>query len=261
LRYVGARYRIDAVDGWSMIAWLAGVIWVFGGWRLLWWSAPSVAFLWFMIPLPFRAERMLSLPLQGIATRISTWTLQLLGQPAFAQGHVICLGEHELEVAQACSGLRILVAAFALAFAYCVLIRKPWWKRIAVVLSTIPIALIANATRIVATGLLCQIVSAEAGKKFSHDVVGWIMIPLAAALFAAVLWYLDRLFPELEEVDVADLHASPRMEKEAVREDPRAGEARPRDDVPNAARGNDDGKPAVANQASCDPPAEVGGRQ
>ncbi len=165
-----------------------------------------------MVPLPFSAERMFSLPLQGIATRISTWTLQCLGQPAFAQGHVICLGEHELEVAQACSGLRILVATVALAFAYCVLIRKSWWKRIAVVLSTIPVALIANATRIVITGLLYQVVSAEAGQKFSHDVAGWIMIPLAAALFAAVLWYLDRLFPEMQEVEVADFFASPRKE-------------------------------------------------
>jgi exosortase len=205
LRYLGARYRLGSVDGWSMIPWLAGVVWIFGGWRLLWWSAPSLAFLWFMVPLPFSAERMLSLPLQGIATRISTWTLQCLGQPAFAQGHVIAIGQHELEVAQACSGLRILVGTVALAFAYCVLIRRSWWKRIAIVLSTIPVALTANAMRIVATGLLYQVVSFEAGQKFSHDVAGWIMIPLAALLFAAVLWYLNRLFPEVEEVDASQL--------------------------------------------------------
>ena len=209
LRYLAARYRLGSVDAWSMIFWLAGVVWIFGGWRLLWWSAPSLAFLWFMVPLPWRAERMFSVPLQGIATTISTWTLQSLGQPAFSQGHVILLGEHQLEVVEACSGLRILVATVALAFAYCVLIRKSWWKRIAIILSTIPVALIANATRIVATGLLYQVVSFEAGQKFSHDVAGWIMIPLAALLFAGFLWYLERLFPEVEEFDVIELYRSP----------------------------------------------------
>ena len=209
LRYLAARYRLGSVDAWSMILWLAGVVSICGGWRLLWWSAPSLAFLWFMVPLPWRAERMFSVPLQGVATRISTWTLQSLGQPAFYQGHVISLGEQQLEVVEACSGLRILMATVALAFAYCVLIRKSWWKRIAIILSTIPVALIANATRIVGTGLLYQVVSFEAGQKFSHDVAGWIMIPLAALLFAAFLWYLEQLFPEVEEFELGDLYAAP----------------------------------------------------
>ena len=221
LRYLGARYRLGSVDAWSMILWLAGVVAILGGWRVFWWSVPSLCFLWFMVPLPWRAERMFSLPLQGIATRLSTWTLQSLGQPAFAQGHVIFLGPHELEVAQACSGLRVLVATVALAFAYCVLIRKSWWKRIAIAVSTIPVALAANASRIVATGLLYQVASAETGKQFEHDMAGWFMIPLAALLFAAVLWYLDRLFPEMEEVEIADLFVSPRKETEVRQQEPR----------------------------------------
>ncbi|TVS20941.1 MAG: exosortase/archaeosortase family protein, partial [Planctomycetaceae bacterium] len=46
LRYLAARYRLGSVDAWSMILWLAGVVSICGGWRLLWWSAPSLAFLW-----------------------------------------------------------------------------------------------------------------------------------------------------------------------------------------------------------------------
>ena len=205
IRWLGARYRLGAVDGWSMMVWAAGAVWVLGGWRLFRWSWPSVAFLFFMIPLPWRLERGLSVPLQRVATEISTWTLQVLGQPAFAQGNVITLGEQQLEVAEACSGLRILVGIAAIAFAYCVLIRNSWWKRLAVLLATIPVALTANATRVVVTALLYQLVSVEAGQKFSHDVVGWLMIPFAATLFALVVLYFDRLFPEVETVEMSQL--------------------------------------------------------
>jgi exosortase len=215
-RVLGARYHLGSVDGWSMLLWMAGAVWVFGGWRVLWWSTPAVAFLWFMVPLPWRYERALSLPLQRIATKASTWVLQLLGQPAFAQGNVIYVGDHPFEVAQACSGLRIFVGVFGLAFAYCVLVRGSWAKRVVIILSTIPIALVANATRVVTTALLYEGISGEAARRFSHDFAGWMMIPFAAALFAAVVWYFDRLLVDVEEVDVADLVASRRPARAAV---------------------------------------------
>jgi exosortase/archaeosortase family protein len=72
-------------------------------------------------------------------------------------------------------------------------------------LSALPIALIANSTRIVVTGLLYQYASSEAAQKFSHDVSGWVSIPFAALLFAGVLWYLGKLLREVELVDVGDL--------------------------------------------------------
>ncbi len=204
-RYAGAFAYIDAIDGWSIPIWVFGVVCVFWGWRVAWWAAPSVAFLWFMVPLPWRFERGLSLPLQGIATKISTWTLQFLGEPAIAAGNTILLEDQQLEVAQACSGLRIFVGIFALAVAYVICVRRPWWERALLLLSALPIALIANAMRIVVTGLLYQRVSGEAAQKFSHDISGWVSIPFAALLFAAVLWYVDRLFREVELVDVGSV--------------------------------------------------------
>lgn len=204
-RYAGAFAYIDAIDGWSIPIWVFGVVWVFWGWRVAWWAAPSVAFLWFMIPLPWRFERGLSLPLQGIATKLSTWTLQFFGAPAIAAGNTILLGDQQLEVAQACSGLRIFVGIFALAVAYVICVRRPWWERAILLLSALPIALISNAMRIVVTGLLFERVSGEAAQKFSHDISGLVSIPFAALLFAAVLWYVDRLFREVELVDVGSV--------------------------------------------------------
>jgi len=205
IRMFGARYYIDPIDGWSLVFWVGGVVWFLGGRRIFWWSLPSIAFLWFMIPLPWRVERWLSLPLQRIATKISSFGLQLLGQPALAEGNTILLGDYQLEVEEACSGLRIFVGIVALAFAYVVIVRRPLWERVLLLASVLPIALVANATRIVATGLLYQWVSGEAAHKFSHDVSGWVMIPFAAALFGLVLWYLDKLVREVELVDVGEI--------------------------------------------------------
>lgn len=201
-RYLAGKYYIEAVDGWSIILWVAGVVWLLAGWRVLAWAWPAIAFLVFMVPLPWRAEHMLSYPLQRIATKLSTWTLQCLGQPAIAEGNTIWLNETRLEIEQACSGLRIFVAIIALCFAYLILFHRPWWQRVLLVASIAPVALVANATRIVATGLLGQYVSGEAAHKFTHDVSGWVMIPFAAGLFALVLVYLDRLVREVEIVDM-----------------------------------------------------------
>ena len=201
-RVFGAHYYLDAIDGWSILLWVAGVVWLFCGGRVLWWSLPSILFLWFMVPLPFRFERSLSLPLQGIATKLSCWTLQALGQPALAEAHVILLGSQRLEVEQACSGLRIFVGILALACAYVMIVRRPWWEKSFLMLSVIPIALVSNAARIVVTGLLYQYASDETAKRFSHDTAGWAMILLAAMLFALVLWYLGRLVREVEVVEV-----------------------------------------------------------
>lgn len=205
IRWAGAFFYIDSVDGWSIPFWVLGVVWLFWGRQVAWWAAPSAAFLWFMVPLPWRMERWLSLPLQGIATKLSTATLQFLGQPALAAGHTILLEEQQLEVVDACSGLRIFVGIFALAFAYVICVRRPWWERGLLLLSALPVALVANATRIVVTGLLYQYASGEAARKFSHDASGWASILFAALLFAGVLWYIGKLFREVELVDIGSV--------------------------------------------------------
>jgi exosortase len=202
LRYGGAKYFLGGVDGWSIPIWCAGAVWFLGGWRMLWWSSPAIAFLFFMIPLPFGVERMLSLPLQRIAAILSTWTLQFLGQPAIAEGNTIWVNNINLEIEQACSGLRIFMGILALAYAYLILVRRSRWERIFLILSVIPVALAANCARIVTTAFLYQYVSDAAAKRFSHDFAGWAMIPLAAFLFALVLWYVGSLFREEEELDM-----------------------------------------------------------
>lgn len=205
IRVFAAAYYFESIDGWSMLLWLAGVVALLFGNAVMLWALPCIAFLFFMIPLPFRIEGMLSLPLQRIATKVSCWMLQLLGQPAIAEANTILIGDHRLEVEQACSGLRLFVSISALAFAYLLLVKRTWWEKVLLIISVVPIAIIANSARIVATGLLYEFASSDAAKKFSHDFAGWAMIPLAAALFALVLWYLGKLFTDREQMELGEV--------------------------------------------------------
>lgn len=201
VRALGAALFVEAIDGWSMLPWLAGAVWVVCGPRAARWAAPAIGFLAFMIPLPFMVERGLSVPLQRIATKFSVAALQTLGRPALAEGNVILLGDYRLEVAEACSGLRIFMSVVALACAYALIARRPWWQKGVLMLAIAPIALVANASRIVATGLMYEFASSDLARRFSHDFAGWMMIPLAAALFGFTLWYLGKLVRVEECVD------------------------------------------------------------
>ena len=200
VRVLAGRYYLIPLDGWTLPLTIAGAVWLLWGAATLRWSAPAIAFLWFMVPIPYSAERWLSVPLQAVATKLSTVALMMLGQPAIAEGNVILLGEHTLFVEEACSGMRIFIGIFALAYAFALFSRWSWWQKGIVLLSVLPVAIAANVTRIVVTGLLYQWVSGDAGQKFSHDIAGFVMIPFAALIFWAVLIFVDKLFPLVEQV-------------------------------------------------------------
>lgn len=193
MRLGAAWFNFDWFDGMSIIPCLAGVCLLFGGLAAFKWAWPAIGFLVFMVPLPYSVERSLMGPLRGIGTTISTYVMQTLGLPAIAEGNIIHLGEHNIGVAEACSGLRMLVIFFALSAAVALIIERGIWTRVVVVLSAIPIALISNITRITVTGALYQFAGPELAERVFHDLAGWLMMPLGLALLWAELWLLSHL--------------------------------------------------------------------
>lgn len=205
LRIFGRWVYLDFIEHWTIPLTVIGLAWVFGGRQLAWWALPSLTFLCFMIPLPFRIENELSHPLQWIATNISCFVLQTLGQPAIAEGTTILLGNNTLEVERACSGLRIFMGVFALSYICALLMRRSWWEGVLLVFASIPIALISNAARIVVTGLCYQWLSGDAARHFAHDFAGYVMIFFAAGLFGFTIWYLRWLIQDAITMDQASL--------------------------------------------------------
>ena len=187
LRVAAAYLYFDWLDAASLAPCLLGVALLLGGRKALRWSWPAIAFLFFMIPLPFRVETAFGSRLQSLATFASTYALQTLGLPAVAEGNIIVLTHGRIGVAEACSGLSMLTTFFALATAVALFIDRPWIDRAVVVLSAAPIAVVANVARITVTALAQEWISPEAAHYLFHDLAGWLMMPLALVILWAEL--------------------------------------------------------------------------
>ena len=209
LGLLGLRYyAYDVNQLWlenaTMVLVVAALTLALGGWRLLWWAAPGLLFLAFLLPLPQSINQAMAGPLQSLATVASSALLVATGLPVVTEGNVIHLGEQPLEVARACNGLSILMSFVTLVTATVILVRDfPLWQRIALLLSTVPIALLSNVLRITATAWCYHLFGSKFGDKVAHDTAGWMMMPVALALVWIELKVMSWLVVE-EQVDRRD---------------------------------------------------------
>jgi exosortase len=205
LNVLGSHYYLEPLNAWSILVWLTGLSWLLGGRKFCQWCLPSIAFLVFMMPLPYRVEGMFRQPLQHVATVLSCWSLQFLSLPALSEGNVISIGDTHLEVAQACSGLRVFMSIFAMAFAYAIIAKQRWWMKVFVFASVLPIAVLANSVRVTLVGLTYPYLSTPSAHRLMHDAAGWLVIPLAATMMGCVALYLGRLVVETRYATTRDL--------------------------------------------------------
>lgn len=166
----------------SFVLLLAAVVVCFLGWRWLRALLFPLAFLFLMIPIPAILYDQISLPLQFFASRLASSLLTLSGVPVLREGNIIQLPAMTLEVAEACSGIRSLISLVALAIIYGYFMEPRIWRRVVLVAAAVPIAVIANAVRIMGTGLLVEYWSPEAGTGFFHAFSGWLIFVLALCL-------------------------------------------------------------------------------
>jgi exosortase len=166
----------------SMVVVLTALVWYLLGRHYVHALAFPLAFLLFMIPLPAIFLNTITLPLQLLATQVSTFALQLVQLPVYREGNIIYLPHATLEVVEACSGLRSLVSLLALAVVLAYLTQRRLSTRWILVLSAVPIALVANAFRIWATGVLAYRYGTQAAEGFYHTFAGWLVFVVALGL-------------------------------------------------------------------------------
>ena len=193
MRWTAAYLVFELVDPLSLMVCLAAIALLVGGWQVLRWSGPSIAFLFFMVPLPGFMTGALSHPLQRVGTLSGAYILQVLGLPSYAQGNVIHLPDAQLGVVEACSGIRMMMLFFAVCFAAAVLMKRSPLEKVIVVLSAVPIAVVANVLRIVVTGILHQTAGHELADAVFHDLAGFFMMPTAVVLLWIELGLLSKL--------------------------------------------------------------------
>ncbi len=193
LRLCSAWFYVDWFDFLSLLPCLAGICVLLGGWAALRWAWPAIAFLFFMVPLPYALESALAFPLRRLATVTSTYALQTVGFGALEEGTDIYVGEHRLQVAPACSGLGMLMIFFAMSCAIALLSSRPWPDRLLIIVSAFPIAIVSNMVRIFLTAVLFEFSTAEAAHAAFHKYAGWLMMVVALAMLWLELKVLDRL--------------------------------------------------------------------
>jgi len=103
-----------------------------------------------MVPLPGMIHRNLTFPLQLFSSAGSVALLHLLKIPVFREGNVIDIGATQLQVVEACSGLRYILPLFTLGVLLAYYGQKVWWKRLVLAGAAVPIAVLANVARITA---------------------------------------------------------------------------------------------------------------
>ena len=187
----------------SMIVILTGAtLWVFG-WeylRILW---LPISYLVFAINPPSTLYQKLTEPMQRIAADIGTRALPLFGITGERHGTTIQIfyngDSSEIGVAEACSGMRMLVAFMALAVVLAYSTSRPMWQKVFLAVCSLPVAIVCNALRVSVTGFLVARYGPAWANGDAHGFVGLGMLIPAMGMQIVLGWVLDRMF-----VDVPD---------------------------------------------------------
>jgi exosortase D (VPLPA-CTERM-specific) len=172
---------------------LVGLLWVHLGWRklkLIWFP---VVFILAMFPPPNLINFPLSLKLRLISSQLGVAFLHLAGMSAYREGNIIDLGFTQLQVVDACSGLRYLYPLIIMGILLAYFFRAALWKRILLVLSVLPLTIFMNSLRIAATGILYRFMGASAAEGFFHGFSGWFVFMFALAFLLLEMYVLNKL--------------------------------------------------------------------
>lgn len=177
----------------ALVFLLASLALALGGRSVFTVTILPIAYLLFMVPPPYWVITVLSWKFQFLSSQLGVFFIELLGIPVFLSGNIIDLGNYQLQVAEACSGLRYLFPFLSLGFLAAYLFKAPLWQRTVVFLSTIPITIFMNSLRIAVTAILVQRYGISQAEGFLHMFEGWVVFLFCMILLFGVIIGLARL--------------------------------------------------------------------
>jgi exosortase len=192
----GRKVHTNVVQHAAMLAALAAVVWGLAGRAVLAALAFPLGYLALMQPLPKTVDDAITLPLQSVATGIAETFFAALGWIVVRDGNILQLPRVKLLVEEGCSGVHSLYALFALALAWVAFVERPVWMRVALVAASVPVAVLANAIRVSATGVLAYKVDPSYAQGVSHQTAGMIVFAIGLALLLGIDWCLRPDPPE-----------------------------------------------------------------
>ncbi|MBV1906051.1 MAG: VPLPA-CTERM-specific exosortase XrtD [Pseudomonadales bacterium] len=163
--------------------------------------------LLFMVPLPNFLYNNLSQSLQLWSSSMGVFVIRLMDISVYLEGNVIDLGTYQLQVVEACSGLRYLFPLLSFGFLLAYLYQGAWWQRLIVILSTAPITVLMNSFRIGVIGILVEHWGIGMADGFLHYFEGWVIFISCIGLLMLEIFLLNRLFgaggPVLDRFDLS----------------------------------------------------------
>jgi exosortase len=149
--------------------------------------------LFFMIPIPAILYNQITFPLQLIASRVAEWALMLVGIPVLREGNVLELAGQKLSVVEACSGIRSLLTLSFLSLVYGYFFETKTWLRVVLFLSTVPIAILANASRVTVTGIIADS-RPELAHGLFHTAEGFVIWIVSITILATFHQTVDKIY-------------------------------------------------------------------
>ena len=160
---------------------LIGAVWLLGGTRILRKLAFPLFLCFFMVPIPAVIYNSITFPLQILASRLAEQALDFLAVPVLREGNVLVLPNQSLSVVEACSGIRSLLSLTFLSLVYGYFFETKAWIRVTLFLSTVPIAIVANGSRVTLAGIMTQ-VKPELAEGVFHTASGWVIFMVALVI-------------------------------------------------------------------------------
>ena len=178
----------------------------------------AMLILLFTIPLPMYFYSSLSLHLQLLSSALGVDVIRLFNIPVYLDGNVIDLGVYQLQVAEACSGLRYLFPLMTLAFIVAYFFRTTFWKRLTIFLASVPVAILMNSLRIGLIGVSVAYWGQKMAEGVLHFFEGWVVFMISMLLLlllAAALVRTGRHPMRLRDALVMDLGPAPAPGRES----------------------------------------------
>lgn len=193
LWYVAELSTIWTIEQYAFLVVVYGLVLSLVGlevFRRLW---MAMLILVFTIPLPVFYTNSLSLHLELISSALGVGIIRWFNIPVYLDGNVIDLGVIQLQVAEACSGLRYLFPLMTLAFIVTYFFRAPFWKRSTLFVASIPIAILMNSLRIGLVGVSVAWWGISMAEGVLHYFEGWVVFMVSTGLLVALAAVLVRI--------------------------------------------------------------------
>jgi exosortase len=181
----------------SFVIVLIGAVWLLGGDLMLKKLAFPLFLLFFMVPIDAVIYSQITFPLQLLASRLADGALTLIAIPVLREGNILELPNQRLSVVEACSGIRSLLSLTFLSLVYGYFFEQKTWIRVVLFFSTVPIAIVANSSRVTITGVLTQ-VKPDAAEGFFHEAEGWVIFMVALGILILFHQLITRSLNYLE---------------------------------------------------------------